>query len=107
MKKSMTDYLYALTENGYDDLYNIISQKYRKFIRIYWLLKDYTDNIIMLKYKEKSEKDKLKITVTFSGIDVEEVANKLRLRIDDSDEIYVNVHKKDIDIAIHKAEADI
>ena len=64
MKKSMTDYLYALSENSYDDLYDIMSKKYRKFIRIYWLLKDYSDNIIMLKYKEKSESDKLKISVT-------------------------------------------
>ena len=68
MKKSITDYLYALSENSYDDLYDIMSKKYRKFIRIYWLLKDYSDNIIMLKYKEKSESDKLKISVTFSGV---------------------------------------
>ena len=107
MKKSMTDYLYALSENNYDDLYDIISKKYRKFIRVYWLLKDYSDNIIMLKYKEKSEKEKLKITVSFSGTDVNELADKLRLRIEESDEICVNVHNNNIDITIHKDEFDV
>ncbi len=103
----MTDYLYALSENDYDDLYDIMSKKYRKFIRIYWLLKDYTENIIMLQYKEKSEKDKLKITASFSGIDVNDVAENLKLRITDSDEIDIHVHDKKIDISIHISEKDI
>ena len=107
MKKSMTDYLYALSEDSYDDLYMIISKKYRKFKRAYQLLKDYSDNIIMLKYKEKTEKDKLKITVTFTSIDVDKVANKLRSQIMDSDEIYIDVDKNDIDISIHGSESDV
>lgn len=106
MKKSMTDYLYALSENSYDTLYDIISTKYRKFIRVYWLLKDYSDNIIGLKCKEKTEKDKLKITVSFSGLDVDKVADKLRSCMDESDEIYIKVHKSSIDIDIHKTEFD-
>ena len=107
MKQSMTDYLYALSENRYEVLYEIISTKYRKFIRVYWLLKDYSDNITMLKYKEKSDKDKLKITVSFSGIDVESVADKLRLCIDNSDEVKISVHKDEIDISIHRDEFDV
>jgi len=107
MKKSMTDYLYALSENSYDNLYEIMSTKYRKFLRIYWLLKEFSDNITGLKYKEKSEKDRLKITVTFSGLDATTVSNKLRERIDDSDEIYIEVNKNNIDIEIHKTESDI
>lgn len=107
MNKSMTDYLYALSENSYDLLYEIMSLKYRKFIRVYWLLKEYSDNIIALKYKEKSDKDRLKIRVSFSGIDVDKVADKLRSSIDDSDEIDINVHKNDIDIDIFKSEFDV
>jgi hypothetical protein len=107
MKKSMTAYLYALTEDSYDDLYDIISTKYRKFKRAYQLLKEYSDNIIMLKYKEKTEKDKLKITVTFASIDVEKIANKLRSQIIDSDEVYIEVDKNDIDISIHGSESDV
>ena len=104
----MTDYLCALSEDNYEILYEIIRLKYRKFIRIYWLLKDYSDNISMLKYKEKTDKDKLKITVTFSNIDTNQVASKLRSCVDnDSDEIYIDVHKNDIDIDIYKSEFDI
>lgn len=103
----MSDYLYALSENSYDSLYEIISLKYRKFIRVYWLLRDYSDNIIELKCKEKSDKDRLKISVSFSGIDVNEVANKLRLCIDDSDEINISVSKNGIELDIFKSEKDI
>ena len=108
MKKSITDYLYALSEDSYENLYEIINNKYRKFIRIYWLLKDYSDYITFLKYKEKSEKDKLQISVTFSGIDnIDELASKLRTCIDDSEEIYIGVHKNNIDIDILKSEVDV
>ena len=103
----MTDYLYALSENSYDTLYEIMSLKYRKFIRIYWLLKDYSDNIIALQYKEKSDKDRLKIAVTFSGIDTDKVADNLRLCIDASDEIHINVNNDNIDIDIFKSEFDV
>ena len=107
MKKSMVDYLYALSENSYDVLYEIMSSKYRKFIRVYWLLKDYSEYIVVLKYKEKTEKEKLKITVTFSGIDVDDVADKLKASIDKSDEIKIKVDKNSIDIDIHKDEFDV
>lgn len=107
MKKSMTDYLYALSDDSYEDLYDLMSSKYRKFIRVYWLLKDYSDNITKLKCKEKTNKDKLKITVTFSDIDTEWVADKLRLCIDNSDEIHIHVHDNKIDIEIHKDEFDV
>jgi hypothetical protein len=107
MKKSMTDYLYALTESNFDDLYDIIGTKYRKFKKAYKLLKEYSDNIIMLKYKEKEEKDKLKITVTFTSVDVDVIASDLRSCVTDSDEIYIDVYKNDIDISIHGVESDI
>ena len=103
----MTDYLYALSENSYDNLYDIISSKYRKFIRVYWLLKDYSDNIVALKCTEKTDKDKLKIRVSLSGLDATDVANQLRLCIDNSDEIYINVHNNNIDIDIFKTEFDV
>ena len=103
----MTDYLYALSEDSYEILYEIMSLKYRKFIRVYWLLKDFSDNIVVLKYEENSDNDILKISVTFFGIDASKVANKLRALIDDSDEIYIDIHKDNIVIDIHKCESDI
>ena len=107
MKKSITDYLYALSEDSYDNLFEIMNGKYRKFIRIYWLLKDYSDNITFLKYKDKSDKDKLQISATFSGIDdIPSLANKMRNCIDASEEIYIETHKNTIDIDIIRCEND-
>ena len=107
MKKSITDYLYALSEDNHDKLFEIMSGKYRKFIRIYWLLKDYSDNIIFLKYKEKSDKDKLQISATFSGIDdIPSLVDEMRNCIDSSEEIYIDYHKNTIDISMIQYEND-
>jgi len=104
MKKSMTNYLYALSEDDMDVLYEIIAMKYRKFIRLYWLLKDFSDNIIKLKYKEKTELNVLKIVVVFSNIDVDKICKKLNSNLDDSDNITIESTKNEINIKILKDE---
>lgn len=106
MKKSMTNYLYALSEDDMDVLYEIIAMKYRKFIRLYWLLKDFSDNIIKLKYKEKTELNVLKIVVVFSNIDVDKICKKLTSSLDDSDNITIESTKNEINIKILKDEAE-
>lgn len=106
MKKSMTNYLYALSEDDMDVLYEIIAMKYRKFIRLYWLLKDFSDNIIKLKYKEKTELNVLKIVVVFSNIDVDKICKKLNSNLDDSDNITIESTKNEINIKILKDETD-
>lgn len=104
MKKSMTNYLYALSEDDMDVLYEIIAMKYRKFIRLYWLLKDFSDNIIKLKYKEKTELNVLKIVVVFSNIDVDKICKKLNSNLDYSDNITIESTKNEINIKILKDE---
>ena len=106
MKKSMTNYLYALSEDDMDVLYEIIAMKYRKFIRLYWLLKDFSDNIIKLKYKEKTELNVLKIVVVFSNIDVDKICKKLNSNLDDSDNITIESTKNEINIKILKDETE-
>ena len=106
MKKSMTNYLYALSEDDMDVLYEIIAMKYRKFIRLYWLLKDFSDNIIKLKYKEKTELNVLKIVVVFSNIDVDKICKKLTSNLDDSDNITIESTKNEINIKILKDEEE-
>lgn len=106
MKKSITNYLYALSENDYDILFEIISLKYRKFIQLYWMLRDFSDNIVGLRYKEKTEKEILKITVTFSGITTKEVEKKLLEDLSDSDEVKIKTTKKEIHIEINREERD-
>ena len=100
----MTNYLYALSEDDMDVLYEIIAMKYRKFIRLYWLLKDFSDNIIKLKYKEKTELNVLKIVVVFSNIDVDKICKKLNSNLDDSDNITIESTKNEINIKILKDE---
>jgi hypothetical protein len=102
----MTNYLYALSEDDMDVLYEIIAMKYRKFIRLYWLLKDFSDNIIKLKYKEKTELNVLKIVVVFSNIDVDKICKKLNSNLDDSDNITIESTKNEINIKILKDETD-
>ena len=102
----MTNYLYALSEDDMDVLYEIIAMKYRKFIRLYWLLKDFSDNIIKLKYKEKTDLNVLKIVVVFSNIDVDKICKKLTSNLDDSDNITIESTKNEINIKILKDEAE-
>ena len=106
MKKSITNYLYALSENDYNILYEIMSLKYRKFIQLYWMLKDFSDNIVGLRYKEKTEKEKLKITVIFSGIDAKDVERQIIKNLSDSDEVKTKATKKEICIEIYREERD-
>lgn len=111
MKKSMSDYLCALSENNYDILYDIMSVKYRKFIRIYWLLKDYSDIITGLSYKEKSNKDVLKISVSVNpDVDIADLASNLRLSVlsDEDDDIKIVIDECDesMMITLHKSEVD-
>lgn len=105
MKKSITNYLYALSEDDMDILYEIIAMKYRKFIQLYWLLKDFSNNIIKLKYKEKTEKNILKIVVGFSDINVNNVVDRLQNEINKSDrDITVELSDNEIIIIISKDE---
>ena len=105
MKKSITNYLYALSEDDMDILYEIIAMKYRKFIQLYWLLKDFSNNIIKLKYKEKTEKNILKIVVGFSDINVNNVVDRLQNEINKSDrDITVELSDNEIIIVISKDE---
>lgn len=100
MKKSITNYLYALSEDDMDILYEIIAMKYRKFIQLYWLLKDFSNNIIKLKYKEKTEKNILKIVVGFSDINVNNVVDRLQNEINKSSDRDIAVELSDSEIII-------
>lgn len=65
MKASLTDYASALAQQDPAVIEELIGKKYRKFIRFFSLLKDYTDDIVKLKY-ELSNEDTLSVQITFS-----------------------------------------
>ena len=54
MKKDMIEYLSALSSNDYDAFEKIISLQYRKFVRFYKLVREYSDIISKIKYDFKS-----------------------------------------------------
>ena len=64
MKKSLIDYISSLSASSDDILEDIISKKYRKFIKFFTLLKDYTEYITKMEY-ELSDKDTLSAKITF------------------------------------------
>lgn len=98
MKASLTDYASALAAEDPAIIEELIGKKYRKFIRFFALLRDYTDDIVKLKY-ELSGKDSLSVQITFTkevslsekkelidemrenGYEVEEKKNKKKMKL--------------------------
>ena len=101
MKKSMPEYISALSNNDFSILENIIEYKYQKFLTLYWLMKEYSDYISGLKY-EDAPNDILKIEVTLSNIDIDKVMKKLQKNI--TEDILICNSKKKIRIEITKDE---
>ena len=54
MDKKMNDYLNSMTGGDLDSLSKIISCQYRKFVRFYRLLEDFSDDIESLDYEFNS-----------------------------------------------------
>ena len=54
----MPAYITELSDNDFEVLEEIFIEKYNKFIHLYWLLKEYSENISQLQYNSSS-KDEL------------------------------------------------
>jgi len=65
MKASLNTYISNLSDNKLDILKEIILNKYKKFIKFYWLIKPYSDDIINMKYNF-SDQNTLDTEVTFN-----------------------------------------
>lgn len=65
MKKSLTDYAASLSGSNIEILEEIIEKKYRKFVKFFNLMKDYTDSISKLEY-EFSDETTLSVKITFT-----------------------------------------
>ena len=65
MKKSISEYAIALTSSNTELLEELIGKKYKKFIRFYRLLSDYSDYIKKFDYEISGRKDELTATITF------------------------------------------
>ena len=65
MNESLTDYAAALSGSDMDTLDDIITHKYRKFLKFFSLVRDHTSEIKKLEY-EFTAADTLAISITFT-----------------------------------------
>lgn len=105
MKQSLPEYLFFLSGNDYDILEEIFDFKYRKFIRFFWLIRDYSEYITSLSYKT-SKKDSLKIEITITKLKPDKMMESLKKNIKDTDDILITNKGKLIKIEIRKEETE-
>lgn len=65
MKATLTEFISVLSKKDRKILEDLLSNKYRKFTKLFYLVKDYTDSIDKLKYNFSS-KEVLNVDVIFS-----------------------------------------
>ena len=65
MKQEMSDYMNAMTSSDLETLEKIISLQYRKFVKFYKLVKDYSGLISKVKYEFNSPSS-LDVVLTFN-----------------------------------------
>lgn len=103
MHSSMPAYITELSDNDFDILEEIFIDKYQKFIQLYWLLKEYSDNIARLQYNN-SDKNELNISMKIVNIKPDVIISELSENIDDGDDITIYNNKKIIQICIKDSE---
>lgn len=89
MKKSMIDYISVLTEDDYDTLEDIIANKYKKFVTLYWILREFSSYIAMLQYK-KSSPETMNIQIRFAGTDVIKLIRLLESEVSKFDNVFMD-----------------
>lgn len=104
MKKSIPEYIRVLSDNDFSILEEIFLDKYEKFLELYWLIRNYSENIVSLKYETVEEKDELKIKMKLANVKIDKVMKKIQKEIPDDSNILVWNDDKIIHIKIKKTE---
>lgn len=104
MKKDMITCIRAISSDDYDTLLEIIEHKYRKFCDLYWLIREYTDFITYLSYKDREKLNSLKIEFKVSGINTKNVVEELLTQTTNSESVVVSNSGKTIIIEITRDE---
>ena len=109
MEKSIPSYMVSLSDNNFETLEELFEFMYSKCIHMYWILKDYSDDIEKLTYKSKDKKGTLKIEIVLSNKeDPKTVVNNIKKSVNDNDaEIKISYKKNVINIEISKNEAGL
>lgn len=81
MKASLTGMISSMVmdveENPQQTIDEIFSNKYRKFVSLYWLIKEYSNCIKKLSYRI-SKKDTLKIKIQVANMQLNELVERLQ-----------------------------
>lgn len=104
MKRDMITCIRAISSDDFETLLEIIEHKYKKFCEIYWLIREYTDFITYLSYKDRAKLNSLKIEFKVSGIDTSVVINELEKRTFDKEGVDISGSGKAIIIEITREE---
>lgn len=113
MKKSMSEYIKTLSENDFSILEEIIQCKYRKFIKLYWMLRDHSDLIVDMNYdtNQLDNSNTLLINLKVSDKNIEKLYSKIEKYVYKNDEeqisIDMNKNKGFIYIEIFKNESEL
>lgn len=102
MKTSLVEYITILANNDYDCLCDIVENKYRKFILLYWLLRKYSEDIKDLSYIE-TEGQYLDIDLKVTKGKLTTIVNAL-MEENDNETISITASKTHIHISIIKED---
>lgn len=100
MKKSLTAYLKALSKNKVDTIDEIVSTKYRKFKKLYWLLKNYSDDIFKMEYHKTDDTATLAVNFEIRGESLKTITDELTSLSKETDELQVEIFDNTIFIVI-------
>ena len=95
MKRNMPEYISVLSDNNYEIFEEIFNDKYKNFIEMYWLIRNFSDNTKSLKYKT-TKKNILKIELVVENIDTKKVLSSIKKKIKDKNNINVEIKDDDI-----------
>lgn len=101
----MPAYINELSGNDFEVLEELFIDKYNKFIHLYWLLKEYSENIANLQYNNSS-KDELNISMKVVNIKPSSIIEELSNSIDSDEAITIWNHKSKIQICIKDKEEE-
>lgn len=104
MKTDMISCVRAVSGNSYDILEEIISSKYRKFCQLYWLIKEWSEVISSIKYKDSKKKERLRIEFEVAGVKPSTVLEDLLVRIEGNSGVLIKQVESAIVIEISREE---
>lgn len=109
MDKKISDYVKALSSNDFDVLEEIFLKKYRKFLRCYYIISDYSDQITYLSYDKLKDDNKLRISFTVSGKSktVDKIMSEIAKSVKGSDDVLIYNQKKTITVEITQDESEL